>query len=175
MDPKDVIDIYELLLKNNIQVWLTGGWGIDALLGKQTRSHKDLDVIMLLADVPALFDILKMQGYTPGRIWEENRWLEDENGNQIATAFVLRDSQGYELDVHAFCFDQYDNGIPAWEVTDDFIFTKDDLSGIGSIAGFSVQCITAQSQMVCHTGYELPERHLQDLRLLQEKFNLEYP
>lgn len=37
---QDAILIYKLLAANDIQVWLTGGWGIDALFGKQTRPHK---------------------------------------------------------------------------------------------------------------------------------------
>ena len=37
---EDVVSIYRSLSANNIQVWLTGGWGIDALLGEQTRPHK---------------------------------------------------------------------------------------------------------------------------------------
>ncbi len=48
---EDVISISQLLEADGIQVWLTGGWGIDALLGEQTRPHKDLDVIMLVDDV----------------------------------------------------------------------------------------------------------------------------
>ncbi len=31
---KDAITIYQRLVDNGIQVWLTGGWGIDALLGE---------------------------------------------------------------------------------------------------------------------------------------------
>jgi lincosamide nucleotidyltransferase A/C/D/E len=38
---QDVISIYQRLMAAGIQVWLTGGWGIDALLGEQTRPHKD--------------------------------------------------------------------------------------------------------------------------------------
>lgn len=26
----------------NVRVWLDGGWGVDALLGGQTRDHSDL-------------------------------------------------------------------------------------------------------------------------------------
>ena len=32
------------LNKNNIDVIIDGGWGVDALLGEQTRTHDDLDV-----------------------------------------------------------------------------------------------------------------------------------
>lgn len=35
----DVIRIYQNLSANSIQVWLTGVWGIDALLQEQTRPH----------------------------------------------------------------------------------------------------------------------------------------
>ena len=51
---EDVISIYKRLLTNGFQVWMTGGWGIDALLGEQTRPHKDLDLIILLDDVEFL-------------------------------------------------------------------------------------------------------------------------
>ncbi len=35
----EVLKIYKLFQENSIEVWIDGGWGIDALLGKQTRSH----------------------------------------------------------------------------------------------------------------------------------------
>ena len=35
---EDVISLYKRLLTDGYQVWLTGGWGIDALLGEQTSS-----------------------------------------------------------------------------------------------------------------------------------------
>jgi hypothetical protein len=34
-----VIRICKRLSTNGIQVWLTGGWGIDALFGEQARSY----------------------------------------------------------------------------------------------------------------------------------------
>jgi lincosamide nucleotidyltransferase A/C/D/E len=45
--PEDDISIYKCLSTNSIQVWLLGGWGIDALLGQQTRPHKDIDLHIL--------------------------------------------------------------------------------------------------------------------------------
>jgi len=29
-----------------IEIWLDGGWGVDALLGEQTRPHEDLDIVV---------------------------------------------------------------------------------------------------------------------------------
>ena len=37
-----------------VQLWVDGGWGIDALLERQTHSHKDFDAIVVFEDLPAL-------------------------------------------------------------------------------------------------------------------------
>jgi lincosamide nucleotidyltransferase A/C/D/E len=169
---EDAINIYECLLTNSIQVWLTGGWGIDALLGEQTRPHKDLDAFILLDDVSRLCEILDHYGYSLKELWSENRWAIDGHGNKTATAFVLHDPEGRELDVHALRFDKENNGLPAWEENEGFILTAQDLSGEGKIAGFIMQCITAEKQMLCHTGYEIPDNQLPDVKLLHEKYGV---
>jgi lincosamide nucleotidyltransferase A/C/D/E len=38
----DVAEIVEWLRTAGVEVWLDGGWGVDALIGEQTREHKDL-------------------------------------------------------------------------------------------------------------------------------------
>ncbi len=170
---EDVIHIYKGLMMNDIQVWLTGGWGIDALLGKQTRPHKDLDVIMLLDDVLYLSKLLGQEGYHLKEIWSENRWITDVQENKIATAFVLHDSNGREFDAHAVRLDDQGDGIPAWNA-EGFIFKKGDLAGVGMIAGHAVQCLTPESQMICHAGYKLPDVQIRDLEQLHEKFDVDY-
>jgi hypothetical protein len=35
---------------------LCGGWGVDAWLGRQTREHKDVDIVVLLDDVDAVHE-----------------------------------------------------------------------------------------------------------------------
>jgi hypothetical protein len=46
MTSADVIDIYSTLGGLGIKIWIDGGWGVDALLGRQTRPHKDLDIAL---------------------------------------------------------------------------------------------------------------------------------
>ncbi len=175
VSPEDVIRIYQHLQANGIPVWLSGGWGIDALLGEQTRPHKDLDVIMLLDDVVRLRELLAREGYGLKELWSENRMAVDAQGVETATAFVLRDAEGREMDIHAMRLDELGNGIPAWAEAEDFIFTKQDLAGLGKVAGFSVQCLSPESQMACHTGYILPDKHMRDLELLHDRFAVNYP
>ena len=40
----DVIEIVQLFDRHQIEFYVDGGWGVDALLGKQTRPHADLDI-----------------------------------------------------------------------------------------------------------------------------------
>jgi lincosamide nucleotidyltransferase A/C/D/E len=167
---EDALFIYRRLSNNGIQIWLTGGWGIDALLGKQTRPHKDLDAILLLDDMVRMREILGRDGYGLKELWPENRWVIDGHGIKTATAFVLRDAEGREFDAHAIRLDDQGNGVPAWEAADGFIFKRQDLAGEGVIAGFPVKCITPEMQVLSHAGYELPDNHLHDLELLHEKF-----
>ncbi len=41
MTSADLIDLLRWLKEASIEVWLDGGWGVDALLDTQTREHKD--------------------------------------------------------------------------------------------------------------------------------------
>jgi lincosamide nucleotidyltransferase A/C/D/E len=170
---EDVISICQRLLADGVQVWLTGGWGIDALLREQTRPHKDLDVFMLVDDVARMRELLGRDGYDLKELWSENRWVVDAHGVETATGFVLHDSQGRELDVHALRLDDRGNGLPAWEA-EGLVFERQDLAGEGMIAGFAVRCLAPEMQMLCHAGYELPDKQIRDLELLQERFGVEY-
>ena len=53
-----VCSILDCLERAAVDVWLDGGWGVDALLGAQTRPHGDLDVIVSQRDVPRLCEAL---------------------------------------------------------------------------------------------------------------------
>jgi lincosamide nucleotidyltransferase A/C/D/E len=172
LNAEDVIEIYQLLSKHNIRVWLSGGWGIDALLGEQTRPHKDLDMLMQLNDIVRTCNLLKNLGYDLAYLWPENRQACDGLGAETATAFVLQDPEKHEIDIHALILNEKGNGIPAWEEVDDFIFSKEDLEGKGVVGGCAVQCLTAKMQVRCHQGYEIPEKQLQDLERLYAKFGI---
>ena len=36
-----ILDLFEGL---SVTYWLDGGWGVDALYGRQTREHRDIDI-----------------------------------------------------------------------------------------------------------------------------------
>jgi len=172
---EDAVSLYRRLSDQGIRIWLTGGWGVDALLGEQSRPHKDLDAILLLDDMVRMGEILGQDGYGLKELWSENRWTVDKAGNTTATAYVLHDEEDREFDVHAICLDEHGDGIPAWEEAGGLVFRKEDLAEEGIIAGHIVKCISPEAQVQCHRGYELPEAHVHDLNLLREKFGVEVP
>src|SRR5690349_17090297 len=93
------VALCQLLDQRHIRFWVMGGWGVDALLRRETRAHKDLDLLVALGDLPTFWQVVGEQGFLLQYEWEENRWVE-RNGTRWATAFVVADPQGRELDVH---------------------------------------------------------------------------
>jgi lincosamide nucleotidyltransferase A/C/D/E len=158
-----------------MRVWLLGGWGIDALLREQTRPHKDLDIIVLVDEVVRMRALLARGGYRLKELWSENTWAEDWRGTEVPTAFVLRDPDGREIDAHAMRRDALGNGVPLWADAEWLTLTKEGLAGEGMIAGLTVRCFSPELQVICHTGYDLPDAHRLDLERLYERFEVGSP
>lgn len=168
----DALQILELLRFHGIQAWVTGGWGIDALLHQVTRPHKDLDLIMLLDDVARFRELLAAQGYQQVELWSENASAVDSSGIDVPTAFVLQDPRGRQIDSHAICFDDAGIGVPAWNNEEGLTFSPEDLQGDGTIAGVRVPCLRPAMQVVCHSGYTLPDFQVRDLELLHQRYEV---
>lgn len=84
----------------------------------------------------------------------------------------LQDSDGRQIDAHAMQLDAQGNAIPAWNNEEGLLFTPEDLGGSGAIAGVSVRCITPAMQVVCHTGYAMPDFQIQDIALLHQRYGV---
>jgi hypothetical protein len=44
MKPEDIVELYRALDQAGVAIWIDGGWAVDAVVGRQTRSHNDLDI-----------------------------------------------------------------------------------------------------------------------------------
>jgi len=163
MKSKDVIGFYAEMEALGIETWLDGGWGVDALLGKQTRPHADLDIFIQKKDAPRARALLESRGYQEIKL-------------EIARPFnyVLADNAGREIDVHVFNFDNkgsFTYGIG--EKTE--IFSVAVLDGVGEIDGKTVKCISPEWTVKWHTGYKLRESDYQDISALCNKFKFDLP
>ncbi|MBA2471257.1 MAG: hypothetical protein H0V41_03070 [Pseudonocardiales bacterium] len=44
MSAQAVLELLDVIIETGADPWVDGGWGVDALLEEQTRSHSDLDL-----------------------------------------------------------------------------------------------------------------------------------
>jgi lincosamide nucleotidyltransferase A/C/D/E len=96
----DVVEIYTELERLGVCIWIDGGWAVDALLGRETRPHADLDIAIEERHVNALQTFLEGRGYR-----------EVSRSDSSAWNFVFSDADGRTIDVHAFVFGVEGNGV----------------------------------------------------------------
>jgi lincosamide nucleotidyltransferase A/C/D/E len=94
------IQIAEGLAAAGVRCWVMGGWGIDALLGEQTRAHHDLDLLVAVSDLPSLDAWLREEGFCRAYEGQENAPAR-LHGVSWDMAFVEQHADGRELDIHA--------------------------------------------------------------------------
>ncbi|MBN1401491.1 MAG: nucleotidyltransferase family protein [Anaerolineae bacterium] len=158
MSAADVLDIVHLFAENGIGLVIDGGWGVDALLGEQTRPHADLDIAVEHRDVPRMRALLAARGYREAPrddSWECN--------------FVLGDDRGHEIDVHSYTFDaagKLVHGVP---------YPAASLTGHGQIGGQPVRCIPPEWMVAFHSGYPLDEDDYRDVKALCARFGIPLP
>lgn len=155
---EDVIGLYDKLENLGIKIWIDGGWSVDALLGRQLRPHKDLDIAIQWKDVPRLCEILAAQGYE--YIREDSQWN-----------FVLTDKKGHEIDVHAFVYDDKGN------IVEGIMYPKESLTGTGTIIGYTVRCISPKYMVEFLTQWvhKWPDKYLEAISELCKKYDMELP
>jgi lincosamide nucleotidyltransferase A/C/D/E len=64
IDPAAASRILGQLQAAGLVVWRDGGWGVDALVGRQTRPHQDLDLVIARDDLTAAHQTLAAAGFT---------------------------------------------------------------------------------------------------------------
>ena len=163
MTSTDVIDFYSELESLGIEIWVDGGWGVDALLGEQTRPHKDLDIVIQQQDIPRFRGLVGARGYRDAK-------LEDAKPRN----FVLCDDNGNEIDVHVIVFDDDGNGLYG-QVEKGVMYPSASLTASGIIAGHIVNCISPEWVVKFHSGYELTDKDLMDVSALCKTFGIELP
>jgi len=153
-----VVELLQLLTQHGIEVCVDGGWGVDALLGQQTRAHSDLDIAIPHKDVPRLRELLEARGYK-----------DVPRDDTRDFNFVLGDDEGHQVDVHSYTFDAEGKSIYGSD------YPAHSLTGTGSIEGYPVRCVSAEWMVKFHTGYTLDENDYHDVAALCHRFGIELP
>ena len=163
MTSRDVIDLYGTLKSLGVEIWIDGGWSVDALLGEQSRSHQDLDIAIQQKDLPKLRELLHKRGYKDIKVEHARDWN-----------FVLGDEHGREIDVHVIVLDGQGNGIYGPPEKGER-YPAASLTGTGLIEGQRVRCISPEWMVKFHSGYELKDKDFRDVSALCRKFGIDLP
>jgi lincosamide nucleotidyltransferase A/C/D/E len=149
--PADLVpDVLGALDEAGVDAWLAGGWGVDALLGEQTRPHLDLDLVFdsdrdgerrALEALAALG--LRVMGREPVR----THWWSER--------IALSDDQGHVVDLHPVSGESFAGVLQAGGVA------------TGTVAGRPVKCLSPSVQLRLHEGYDPTDTDRADVALLR--------
>ena len=167
MPERDVVKILDALDGAGVQFWVAGGWGIDALVGHQTRRHSDLDLILdrnrgdeeqtrrTLAELGVRFENFDAVGDVRlPRIIQ----LHDRGGRVVELIPV-------DLESLPVADTRHRSLHPCDQDTE----SDDRLTHLfaeGTIGSRAVACLAPEVQLALHQGYDLPKSNHRDLALL---------
>ena len=90
---EDAIEIISTLENAGIKVFIDGGWGVDALLGYQSRAHNDIDIFIESSHKDNTFKILSINGYKEIKMDYSNTdhsvWKDKKIGSSIYIYFHI--------------------------------------------------------------------------------------
>jgi lincosamide nucleotidyltransferase A/C/D/E len=151
--PADLIpEVLGALDRAGVEAWLAGGWGVDALLGEQTRPHLDLDLVFDAdhdGERRALASLAERGFAEMGREPVRTHWWSER--------IALSDDQGHVVDMHPVSGEAFIAAVgPAGFV-------------MGKVAGRPVRCLARSVQLRLHEGYEPTAADRADVALLRER------
>lgn len=164
MPADTVVELLDLLVGHGADPCVGGGWGVDALLGAQTRPHSDLDLWLVAADFEPMVAAFAAWGLDRLHPWPGDRpWN-----------FVLHDGHRLRVDLHLY-----------EQVADDLLhygsavagerFAADALRGEGLITGHPVRCEAPEWALRWHQGYAPRPTDRHDVRRLCAHFGFDVP
>src|SRR3954454_3482889 len=149
----EALAVLDALTAAGCPAWIGGGWGVDALAGRQTRCHRDLDLAIDAAGEAAGRAALAARGYVVETDWRPVRV-------EVAAP------PDRWVDLHPVTFDAEGNGTQAGPDGTSFHCPRDCFTS-GLIGGRTVPCLSAARQVEFHLGYEPRPHDLADLALLR--------
>jgi len=146
-------EILEALARAEIPCWLAGGWGVDALAGRQTRRHDDVDIIV--RDFPRqarqACEALRLLGFVLAERHTQEAWMPDQ--------WTLEDGHKARVDLLSLDWERLRMADPA-------LASSDEVFSLGRVAGRDVECLSLRTQRLLHSGFAPRSIDRHDGRLL---------
>jgi lincosamide nucleotidyltransferase A/C/D/E len=153
VDVTEVHEVLDALTDAGCSFWVGGGWGVDALVGRQTRCHRDLDLAIDARDEACAIEALFAIGYRVETDWRPVR-------------VELRRGDHRWVDLHPVHFDEHGNGRQHDVDGGWFLYPRSGFT-TGRLGDAQVLCLTADQQIRFHMGYTPRPVDHHDLALLR--------
>ena len=164
MPPAVAAEILRALQKKHVEVYVGGGWAVDALLQRNTREHDDLDLWLPIGSAEGCFAVMAEIGLD--RIFP---WPGDRPWN-----FVLHDGGARRVDLHFF--ERLSDGrVHYGSVREGEVLPSEAFAGTGSITDLVVRCESPAWAVKFHEGYPPRPKDRHDVTLLCELFGIDIP
>jgi lincosamide nucleotidyltransferase A/C/D/E len=159
MSGQSVMAVLDVLAAAGFETIVDGGWGVDALLGRQPRAHLDLDLIVPLDRVARAVTVLAPLGFTPVI-------------DTLPIGIVLAASGGRRVDLHPTVENEHGDLVQAQPFGQRFAYPASATDGQGVIGDRHVRCLTAAGQVLAHLGYLPDDGDRADIEALQRAFGV---
>lgn len=153
MRANQLLDLLDRLGTVAPVVWIGGGWGVDALVGRQTRPHGDVDVLLDAPSLPAAVALLTSLGFVTTEDW-------------LPVRIEVAHPDGRRVDLHPVTFAPDGSGIQPGLDDTVFIYPA-GCTTTGYVDGRPVSCLTAAQQLVFRQGFDPRPVDHHDIALLR--------
>ncbi|MFE9955382.1 nucleotidyltransferase domain-containing protein [Micromonospora sp. NPDC005299] len=136
-----------------LRAWVAGGWAVDALVGRVTRPHGDLDLAVDAAQQADVLALLGRLGFATTVDW-------------LPVRAELTAPDGRRVDLHPVAFRPDGSGVQAGLDGAELRYAADGFT-TGTVDGRPVPCLSAAQQLRFRTGYPLRDVDHHDLALLR--------
>jgi len=136
--------------------WLDGGWGVDALMEKQTRNHKDLDMCVDIRDIGQIKSVLEALRY---------RISKDESPTRV----IMKHGNSHRVDIHLLELDEEGNGKQKYSAG-FHLYPSEDLTDKGLIDKYVVSCLSPRLQVKFREAYKPDVKSRHDVKALLHKY-----
>jgi lincosamide nucleotidyltransferase A/C/D/E len=165
MSAQSARELVRRLESSGAPVWVDGGWAADALIGRQTRDHGDLDIAIEERHVAVARRVLEALGFRDAERDDNRDWN-----------FVMEHPDGREVDFHVVRLDDHGDGIYGPPENNE-LYPSETLAGNGVLDGHSVRCLSPNGLIAFRVEYPHPprERDFHDVRVVCAHFGIPVP
>jgi lincosamide nucleotidyltransferase A/C/D/E len=145
----EMVEVLDLLAARGVRSWVCGGFGVAVLVGRVTREHRDLDLLLDARDLDDAVAVLQERGYAV-----ETDWLP--------IRVELGRAPDCWVDLHPVVFAADGSGRQTGPEGTWYDYPLGTFT-TATLEGREIPCVSVKTQRWAHAGYELRPKDEHDL------------